>query len=108
MAEAMIYRVNGDIETVQVTEPMVSFDEIKTLMKWSPHTMVEVVYMGTTVMLIDEEGKLRADPEQSRMNISASYMALPYIGAGDYIAGDAMVITRATMESGDDLEEDNG
>lgn len=104
-AEATIYRVNGDIEKVQVPDSIQSFDEIKKLMKWPPHTLVEVVYMDADIMLIDENGKVSG--YENIMNAQATRVALKYINAFDYIAGDAMVLPFNAMAK-DDLEEDNG
>jgi hypothetical protein len=96
---AILMRVNGSLDYIY---PVNGRGRAFTLSELQGIVggLTEVVRCGSLRLVIDEEGKLKG----KERNEGATLYALPYLGAGDYVVGDAVLCSPAGV--GEEREDD--
>ena len=90
--EALLYKADGTEEAVRPKDGRkFTLEELQRMVGG----YIEVVPLSEgRLMVLNEEGKLKGLP----MNRAASVFALPHIGTGDFIVGDALVCDVALLD----------
>lgn len=94
---AQVIKVDGTIiEVVPENGKTFEIDEIKRHLGMGKDDLIQIVDMGDTLMVIDEEGKLKDLP----FNPMATEIAHMYraIFSADYISGDALICNSNEIE----------
>lgn len=97
---AMLLRTDGTTQTLEMPASLTRAERLK-LMQDTVGGWIEVVRLPDgKLLVVDEEGKLRDKP----YNEAATAIAAPRL-TGDFIVGDALLVTHDEFEGEDEGDE---